>query len=176
MAGSAAAVDGGSQNGSRFGMSPTTTSFVAPRGELSSASIRSRRNWDEFEGKPVSPLPSPAVQNQQTSGMFDVPIASSSSKLTPAANSLASPPSRPTPARNPSIESIPSAGEAKGMSSSKSAASADVGSKNWSFFNSISSSGTPVARAPSIKAAKSVRGLSRLAGAYAGMAQLDELR
>ncbi|SPO45609.1 related to SNF1-related protein kinase KIN10 [Moesziomyces antarcticus] len=158
MAGSTAAVDGGSQNGSRFGMSPTTASFVAPRGELSSASIRSRRNWDEFEGKPVSPLPSPAVQNQQTSDMFDVPIAASSSRLTPAAHSLASPQSRPTPARNQSLESMPSVGEAKGMSSPKSAAPADVGSKNWSFFNSTSSSGAPIARAPSIKATNSSSG------------------
>ncbi|KAN0059860.1 hypothetical protein ACQY0O_008434 [Thecaphora frezii] len=49
--------------------------LAAPACQLSSASsIRSRRNWDEFEGKPVSPLPSPAALGEEPeSPMFDRP-------------------------------------------------------------------------------------------------------
>lgn len=151
MAGSTAAAEYGSQNGSRYGMSPPGSSLVAPRGELSSASIRSRRNWDEFEGKPVSPLPSPAVQDEQAQDMFDVPVASSSRLA--AGNSPSTPSARPNPARDYSNESLPSmAAEAKTMPSPRGATQHEAGSRNWSFFNS-SSSGPSVARAPSIKTA-----------------------
>ncbi|PWN52026.1 kinase-like protein [Violaceomyces palustris] len=56
------------------------SSLQTPACDLSSASsIRSRRNWDEFEGKPVSPLPSPAVRDDgSTSFLFDPPSQRSS--------------------------------------------------------------------------------------------------
>ncbi|PWN30170.1 kinase-like protein [Jaminaea rosea] len=41
---------------------PTPTDFQPDHQLHSASSIRSRRNWDEFEGKPILPLPSPAVQ------------------------------------------------------------------------------------------------------------------
>lgn len=43
---------------------PTPTDFQPSQGLHSASSIRSRRNWDEFEGKPILPLPSPAVQQE----------------------------------------------------------------------------------------------------------------
>lgn len=150
MAGSTTAAEDGSQNGSRFGMSPPHFALAAPRGELSSASIRSQRNWDQFEGKPVSPLPSPAVQNEQAKDMFEVPLASSS-KHHPPSNSLSSFVTRPTLQRNPSDESESSTGATRTTTSPKPATTHREGSRNWSFFNSSSSSGPSVARAPSIK-------------------------
>ncbi|SJX63604.1 related to SNF1-related protein kinase KIN10 [Sporisorium reilianum f. sp. reilianum] len=153
MAGSTTAAEDGSQAGSRFGASPPTSRLVAPRSELSSASIRSQRNWDQFEGKPVSPLPSPAVQNEQAKDMFDVPVASGSRHA--PANGLATSARRvapaPAPARTPSNDSLPSTSEARTMASPKAAPQQpEVASRNWSFFNSIPS-GPPIARAPSIK-------------------------
>ncbi|SPO26562.1 related to SNF1-related protein kinase KIN10 [Ustilago trichophora] len=155
VAGSTTAAEHGSQNGSRYGMSPPGSTLVAPRGELSSASIRSQRNWDQFEGKPVSPLPSPAVQHEQAQDMFDVPVASTSRFGTN--HGLNTHSTRPAPARNPSDESLPSASDdARTMSSPKAAALPEVGSRNWSFFNS-STSGPSIARAPSIKTSNLAR-------------------
>ncbi|EPQ25850.1 uncharacterized protein PFL1_06946 [Pseudozyma flocculosa PF-1] len=60
----AAFIDGGGGigQGSSRSTYPADQSLATPACQLSStSSIRSRRNWDEFEGKPVSPLPSPAV-------------------------------------------------------------------------------------------------------------------
>ncbi|TKY85334.1 hypothetical protein EX895_005496 [Sporisorium graminicola] len=150
MAGSTTAAEDGSQSGSRFGASPPTSRLVAPRGELSSASIRSQRNWDQFEGKPVSPLPSPAVQNEQARDMFDVPIASGSRHA--PSNGLATSAHRlaPAPARTPSNDSDPTISEARTLASPKAATQHDVGSRNWSFFNSAPA-GPPIARAASIK-------------------------
>ncbi|CDR88583.1 related to SNF1-related protein kinase KIN10 [Sporisorium scitamineum] len=150
MAGSTTAAEDGSQAGSRFGASPPTSMLVAPRSELSSASIRSQRNWDQFEGKPVSPLPSPAVQNEQAQDMFDVPIASGSRHaptdgLASSARRLA-----PAPARTSSNDSVPSISEARTMASPNATTQPEMTSRNWSFFNSTPS-GPPIARAPSIK-------------------------
>ncbi|SAM82552.1 related to SNF1-related protein kinase KIN10 [Ustilago bromivora] len=162
MAGSTAAAEYGSQNGSRYGMSPPGSTLVAPRGELSSASIRSRRNWDEFEGEPVSPLPSPAVQDEQARDMFDVPVASSSRLATN--NSPSTPSARTTPARNFSNESLPSmGGDAKTMSSPRGGTQNEVASRNWSFFNS-NPSGPSVARAPSIKTVNLTRRTDHVGG------------
>ncbi|KAJ9477860.1 Serine/threonine-protein kinase KIN4 [Pseudozyma hubeiensis] len=150
VAGSTIAAEDGSQNGSRFGMSPPSSRLVAPRSELSSASIRSQRNWDQFEGKPVSPLPSPAVHSnhEQARDMFDVPIASSSRHAT--SNGIGTSLDRPATVRNSSNESVPSTTESGSMASPQGAARSQGSSRNWSFFNSTSS-GPSIARAPSIK-------------------------
>ncbi|KAI3494691.1 hypothetical protein L1887_40507 [Cichorium endivia] len=136
-------------------MSPTTGSFVAPRGELSSASIRSRRELGRVRGQ--TRLAS--AQSRGAESADKRHVRRTYRCLVQQAHSCCSlfrqSSTRPTPARNQSVESMPGISEAKGMSSPKSAASADVGSKNWSFFNSASSSGTPIARAPSIKAGTS---------------------
>lgn len=87
---------GGSGNGAGVGarvqQRPTSgnTMISLPdshRGaSLSSAnSTRSRRNWDEFEGKPILPLPSPgppqsAAEESSRSSFFDLDTASRSSQ------------------------------------------------------------------------------------------------
>lgn len=154
MAGSTTVAEDGSNNGSRFGMSPPSSMLVAPRGKLSSASIRSQRNWDQFEGKPVSPLPSPAVdtEHEQAHDMFDVPIASGSRHTYPHAhtNGFNASTIQAAPMRDAPAESVSSATEAKSAVTPKPVTQPQGSSRNWSFFNSISS-GPSVARAPSIK-------------------------
>ncbi|SNX84864.1 related to SNF1-related protein kinase KIN10 [Melanopsichium pennsylvanicum] len=165
VAGSTTAAEHGSHNGSRYGMSPPRSTLVASRGELSSASIRSQRNWDQFEGKPVSPLPSPAVQHEQAQDMFDVPL-DSSSRLTRDTSQM-TPATRPAAARTTSDESLPSTKEGIIMSSPKTATIHEPGSRNWLFFNSAPSA--PIARAPSVKTS----GLSRHVEHHAGSDNLD---
>ncbi|PWZ00345.1 kinase-like protein, partial [Testicularia cyperi] len=110
----------------RLGVSPHITDLKP------SSSIRSRRNWDEFEGKPVSPLPSPAVQHEQARDMFDVPTSRKDS--TDAA-------------------SLTSNGSSSNGFRQQLTTTHEVGSKNWSIFGTSTSASSLLARAPSVKAA-----------------------
>ncbi|CAO1619818.1 unnamed protein product [Sympodiomycopsis kandeliae] len=138
---------------------PLSPEFGSAGGLKSASSVRSRRNWDEFEGKPITPLPSPGPQQQMeaSDSMFSQqqivnedqlsspplspppPPPSASYQTTPAAKSTA-PTSKTKNFFGTTYTATPPQPPRNRPTKQSSTSSADTAGTNFSSHNRTSSS------------------------------------